>query len=63
MTISHFLMYTGANMCSLGYPYGVFRVYPKLYSLLFAYIGIIYYIIYFLYSIETHQHITTLDTL
>ena len=56
MTIGHFLMYTGANMCSLGYPYGVFKVSPKLSMVCFAYIGIIYiYIYYFLYRIETHH--------
>ena len=54
MTIGQFLMYTGANMCSLGYPYGVFKVYPKLYHLLFSYIGIILYILYISYTVLRH---------
>ena len=53
MTIGHFLMYTGANMCSLGYPYGAFKVSPKLYMILSAIY--VYYILYYIsiYSIET----------
>ena len=55
MTIGHFLMYTGTNMCSLGYPYGAFKVSPKLYMMLFLlYMYIIYYIIYS-YTVLRHD--------